>query len=487
MTESLTKKALHGLKWSYISTFTTALMQIGYTAVMARILTPADFGLVAMGSVVLSFGNYFAQMGMGSAIIQKKDITKEQIKAVFTSSVLLGIFFFVLTFLIAPLLKYVFDNKDVIPLVRVMGLSFLLNGFSLTPLALIRRELQFKALATAEIISFFVGYIIIGIASALVGFGVWSLVFASLIQSVLIMAITFLIIRHELTLSFSWTHYKPLFSYGSRVSIISFLEFIGSSLDTIVIGRYFGSSQLGIYNRAQMLINVPLQYFTSSFSRVLFPSFSRIQNDKERIRANIIFILQIISIIIFPFTILVVVLSKEIVEILLGPKWLDAAPLLKYLAFAAAVNLLTHFIAVLFEAKGLLKQKIIIQTFFIVILAISFYFALEYGVYAFTIALLICHISRLCHYMFLFLREFKIGYLEMFEHFVPPGFTSLIVLILTLLFYRYIITLDIPTYAVLGFTLCMFVTVYLFLVFSKLNSNIMNTLINKYAILKDLV
>jgi len=89
MTESLTKKALHGLKWSYISTFTTALMQIGYTAVMARILTPADFGLVAMGSVVLSFGNYFAQMGMGSAIIQKKDITKEQIKAVFTSSVLL--------------------------------------------------------------------------------------------------------------------------------------------------------------------------------------------------------------------------------------------------------------------------------------------------------------------------------------------------------------------------------------------------------------
>ena len=395
MTESLTKKALHGLKWSYISTFTTALMQIGYTAVMARILTPADFGLVAMGSVVLSFGNYFAQMGMGSAIIQKKDITKEQIKAVFTSSVLLGIFFFVLTFLIAPLLKYVFDNQDVIPLVRVMGLSFLLNGFSLTPLALIRRELQFKALATAEIISFFVGYIIIGIASALVGFGVWSLVFASLIQSVLIMAITFLIIRHELTLSFSWTHYKPLFSYGSRVSIISFLEFIGSSLDTIVIGRYFGSSQLGIYNRAQMLINVPLQYFTSSFSRVLFPSFSRIQNDKERIRANIIFILQIISIIIFPFTILVVVLSKEIVEILLGPKWLDAAPLLKYLAFAAAVNLLTHFIAVLFEAKGLLKQKIIIQTFFIVILAISFYFALEYGVYAFTIALLICHISRL--------------------------------------------------------------------------------------------
>ncbi len=484
MTESLTQKTVHGLKWSYVSTITTALMQIGYTAVMARLLNPSDFGLVAMGNVVLSFGSYFAQMGMGSAIIQKEEITKEQIKAAFTSSVFLGFIFLILTFLLAPLTRYIFDNQSVIPLVRVMGLSFLLNGFSLTALALIRRELKFKALAIAEVISFSIGYIIVGIGSALIGFGVWSLVFASLVQSALIAIMVFIIIKHELSLSFSWDNYKPLISFGSKISIISFLEFIGSTLDTILIGRFFGSISLGIYNRAQRLINLPMQYFTSSFSRVLFPSFSQIQKDNDKIKRNIFLILQIVAIIIFPFAIFISVLSKEIVEILLGPKWLEASLLLKILAFAAAINLFTHFIAVLFEAKGLLKQKIIIQCSFIVILSISFYYALGFGVLGFPIALLICQILKLFHYLFYFLREFKIGSFETLRQFISPCFTSIVIFILVFPFYQYIINCGLQNYIILISTLLLFLIVYIFVLYSKINNHVKNEFINKLKLLK---
>jgi len=481
MAESITSRTLHGLKWSYVSTFITALLQICYTAVMARLLNPTDFGLVAMAGVVLSFGSYFAQMGMGSAIIQKKDVTREQTTAAFTSSVVLGVLFFVLTFLVAPSLKYVFDNQGVIPLIRVMGLSFLFNGFSLTSLALIRKRLQFKTLAIAEIISYFFGYIIIGIASALIGFGVWSLVFASLTQSVVIATIAFVITKHELALSFSWAHYEPLISFGSRVTAISFLEFIGSSLDTILIGRYFGSSTLGIYNNAQSLVKVPLQYFTYSFSRVLFPSFTQIQNDDERIRTNLFLILQTVSIVIFPLAILAVVVSREIVGILLGPKWLEAAVLLKYLAFAAAVNLLTHFIAVVFEARGLLKQKFIIQGCFISILAVSFYFALQIGVTAFAIALLICQISRCCHYLFYYVQEFNIRIRDMSRLFISPSLTSLVVLIPTLLFHHFITKWEIPDYAIVLLTLFLFVSIFMLMLFSKWNFHIKNALLNRYA------
>ena len=468
--ESLTSKTVHSLKWSYASTITTAILQIGYTAIMARLLDPSDFGLIAMSGVVLRFGNYFAQMGMASAVIQKKDLTKEQISAAFTSSILLGLSFTLLTFLLAPLARFVFDNLAVISLVRVMGVSFLINGFSLTALALIKRELNFKAFAVAEILAFVIGYLIVGISTALTGAGVWSLVFASLSQSIILATLTFLIVKHKVNLSFVWQDYRPLISFGSRVSVISFLEFIGGALDTILIGRFFGSSPLGIYNRAQMLINLPMQYFTVSFSRVLFPSFSQIQADNERIKRSISLILQIVSLLLFPFAIIVAILSKEIVLILLGIKWLGAVPLLKVLSFAAAINLLTHFIGVLFEAKGLLKQKILIQSVFIFFLASLFYLALGDGVLGFAVALLLSQIFKILLYFYYFFKEFNLGFLEIVKIFSIPSILSLIIYVLSLILHYILISINFPHYLVVLFIACL--TILIYFIFFSLRINV---------------
>lgn len=476
MPESLTQKTIHSLKWSYVSTISTAAMQVGYTAVMARLLNPSYFGLVAMGMVVLRFGQYFAQMGMGSAIIQKKDLSKENISAAFTSSIFLGLLFTVLTFLLAPLAKYVFNNNDVIPLVRIMGLSFLINGFSLTALALIRRSMNFKYLAFAEITAFIIGYLVIGIGSALLGFGVWSLVYASLSQNLILAILTFLIIRHEVTLTFSWAHYKPLISFGSKISVISFLEFIGSSLDTILIGRYFGDIKLGFYNRAQMLINLPMQYFTTSFSRVLFPSFSQIQDDNERIKKNIFLILKIFATVLFPFSIVVSILSKEIVFVILGSKWMESAMLLSVLAFASMINLLTHFIAVLFEAKGLLKEKIFIQSLFTVVLAASFYLVLPYGVLGFTYALLFSQIFKILQYFLYFIKIFDIKLAELVKNFVPPILSDMLILIVLLPFHHFIILISKNDYLVLSICLFLSAGAYVGIFKLKFNSEIKSRL-----------
>lgn len=484
MTESLTQRTMRGLKWSYASTISTAIMQVGYTAVMARLLNPSDFGLVAMGGVVLRFGNYFAQMGMSSAVIQKKDLSKENISAAFTSSILLGFLFTILAFLLAPLAKYIFNNNDVIPLVRVMGLAFLINGFSLTALALIRRSMDFKYLAFAEITAFIIGYLVIGIGSAVMGFGVWSLVFASLSQSLILAILTFLIIKHKITLSFSWAHYKPLISFGSKVSVISFLEFIGSSLDTILIGRYFGDIKLGFYNRAQMLINMPMQYFTSSFSRVLFPSLSQIQGDNERIKKNIFLILKIVATVLFPFAIFVSILSKEIVYVILGSKWMDSAILLQVLAFAAAINLLSHFIAVLFEAKGLLKEKIFAQSLFIAVLAGSFYLVLPYGVVGFTFALLFSQIFKLLQYNFYFLSRLEINLIELLKNFFPPILSAILFFVVLFPLYHFINLIINNNYIVLSISLFISLVIYLFIIILKFNSDIKNKLKNILLMLR---
>lgn len=482
MSESLTQKTIHGLKWSYISTISTAIMQIGYTAVMARLLNPSDFGLVAMGGVVLRFGNYFAQMGMSSALIQKKDLSKENISAAFTSSLFLGLLFTILTLLLAPLAKFVFENNDVIPLVRIMGISFLINGFSLTALALIRRSLNFKWLAISEISAFLIGYLIVGIGSALAGFGVWSLVFASLSQTAILAVLTFLAIRHEVTLTFSWAHYKPLFSFGSKVSIIGFLEFIGGSLDTILIGRFFGDKKLGFYNRAQMLISLPMTYMITSFSKVLFPSLSIIQDDNEKVKKNIFLILKMAATVIFPFAAVVSILSKEIVLVILGAKWMESVNLLRILAFAAAFDFLEHLIAVLFEAKGLLREKMYLQSGYILILITAYYLFFPWEIIGFAIALLFAQLIRFVGYSAYFIKKINVKLTEFFTVFLPPLLTTIIIVCLLIPFYYLLNAININVFMNFIISAIFAGIIYTVVLFLKFNAEIKKNILDVFMV-----
>ena len=180
MSENLTYKTVHGIKWNYFSTLITSVLQIGYTAVMARLLEPAAFGLVAMAGLVLRFGSYFAQMGIERALIQKKEVNEEDIRASFTISLSLGIIFFMLTWFLSPLALYVFNNEKVIIIVKVMALSFFITALSTTSSGLLKRDLNFRSIAVIEVTSYILGYLCIGITMAFLGYGVWSLVFAAL-------------------------------------------------------------------------------------------------------------------------------------------------------------------------------------------------------------------------------------------------------------------------------------------------------------------
>jgi O-antigen/teichoic acid export membrane protein len=458
-------------------------MQVGYTAIMARLLNPSDFGLVAMGGVVLRFGSYFAQMGMSSAIIQKKDLTKGQISAAFTSSIILGFIFTLLTFVLSPLAQLVFNNQDVVPVVRLMGLSFFINGFSLTALALIRRELKFKSLAIAEIVSFLIGYLIIGIGSAFFGLGVWSLVFASLSQSLILAVLTFLIIRHEVSLTFSWVHYKPLISFGSKVSVISFLEFIGYSLDTILIGRFFGDKKLGYYNRAQMLVNLPMNYLITSFSRVLFPSFSIIQDENEKIKKYIFFILKVTGIIILPFAVVVSILSKEIVLVILGTKWMASINILRILAFAASFDFMLNSIAILFEAKGILKEKLYIQSSFILVLALAYYISFPFGLAAFALALTFAQLFRLISYSGYLIIKMKIKLREFLKVFISPLLSSIIIVCLLVPIKYLLNVLNINLFINLIVTAILALIIYVAMLFLKYNAEVKNVIMDVLLII----
>jgi len=427
MTDNLTSKTLHGLKWSYTGTIINSILQIGFTVIMARLLEPTDFGLMAMAGVILRFGTYFAQMGVGSALIQKKEVSDEDVRASFTSAFLLGMLFTIVVCLCAPLATYIFDNEKIVPIIRVMALSCFITGLSTTAISLLRRNLAFRALAVTEVFSYVVGYGIIGILMAYNGFGVWSLVVGALSQSAFLAILSYLFCQHRLSFVYNWKYYKPLYSFGSRVSVISFFEFIRSNLDTLAIGHFIGAAPLGIYNRAFMLVNLPAQYLTSSFSRVLFPSFSRVQEDLERLKKAYLSTIMLFSAVLFPTCIGMAVASREIVLIILGEKWIAAIPILQILAIATPLNLLSHFGGILCESTAVLNIKLLIEIIFIIILGSLYYLFSGYGIIGFAIALVIVGLVRFMSYIFIIKQICDISLIEFVRAYMPAFISTLII------------------------------------------------------------
>jgi len=427
MTDNLTSKTLHSLTWSYLSTIVNSVLQIGFTAIMARLLEPAAFGLIAMAGVILRFGSYFAQMGVGSSLIQKKEISDEDVRAAFTSALFLGILFCVLVWFCAPFAIYIFDNEKVIPIVRVMALSFVLTGLTTTALSLLRRNLKFRSLAITEVISYMLGYGMIGITLAYNGFGVWSLVAGALSQSAFLAILSYLFSRHALSFIYRWKYYKPLYSFGGRVSVISFFEFLGSNLDTLAIGHFIGAAPLGIYNRAFMLVNLPAQYLTTSFSRVLFPSFSRVQKEIERLKKAYLTTIMLFSAILFPTCWGIAVASQEIVLLVLGEKWIAAIPVLQILAIATSFNLLSHFGGIVCEATATLNIKLLMQIIYVTILGFLFYLMRDLGIREFAMAIVCAEFTRFFAYLCIVKRICGIMTMDYIRTYTPAVISALII------------------------------------------------------------
>ncbi len=424
---SLTTRTFHGLKWSYLDTAINAVLQIGYTAVMARLLSPAAFGLVAMANVVLRFGSYFAQMGMGSALVQKKELSQEEIRAGFTSNVFLSLLMFAIIWLGAPLSTYIFNNEAVVPIVRWLALSFIFTGLSTTAISLLRRALDFRSIAIAHIISFILGYAGFGILMALNGFGVYSLVGAALSQGAILAVLAYLFSRHNLLFIFEWKYYKKLFSFGARVSVVSFMEFLSSNLDTMAIGRFLGDVSLGFYNRAFMLVNLPMHYLVTSFSRVLLPSFSQIQNQISRLREAYLTSLIIVGSFIIPICWGISAASNDVVLFILGDKWTPSIPILRILAFSIPFYFLAHLAAVILEAMARLKIKIIIQSVSIISLIIFFILFSKLGVVGFAVAVSITKLLEFIIYIYVIRSNLEIKNTVLINKLMPIFSSGLIV------------------------------------------------------------
>jgi lipopolysaccharide exporter len=366
--QPLSRATWKGLQWTYGASIVGALLQVGYTAAMGRLLTPADFGLLAIALVFLRFGQYFAQMGVGPALVQAPEMSDRKIRTAFSINLALSTVVAIAFVLIAGLARLLLDDPGVVPVVRVMAVGLVLAAAGTTAESLLRRELRFRRLAVNQLVSFVFGYLLVGLVMAILGAGVWSLVAAHLCQTGANSLLSVVSRPHPAAVGWNRRDAISLISFGGRVSIISFAEFLGQSLDTLVIGRVAGGNALGQYNRAFLLVNLPLERLMQGVQRVLFPAFSRIQSQRDRLVRVYRSALRIAAAVLLPTAAGMAVAAEPLVLVVLGSQWTLAAEVLPFLALSAVGSLLALFGAIICESTADLNRKLLLQSGHVVVL-----------------------------------------------------------------------------------------------------------------------
>ena len=319
--------------------------------VLARLLTPDDFGTIGMLLLFLAIANTFVDSGFGSALIQKKDANQTDFSTVFFINLELSVVVYAILFWGAPLVARFYDVDILRPLLRAQGLVLILHAFSIIQTALLRKKMDFKNLSICNLIGNIVGSVV-GIGAALMGYGVWSLVIRTLVVGLVTSLLLWIIGKWKPLLIFSKQSFKELFGFGGFMLLSSLLSTFANNVQTLIIGKMFQQGTLGHYTQARQLRNIASDSISSVITQVLYPDFSNNQNDNNTLSSRLNFSILTISFLTVAIMAICIVTAKPLILLLYGEKWLDCVPYFQLLCVGGCFVSLQDVNINLIAAKG---------------------------------------------------------------------------------------------------------------------------------------
>ena len=371
MPSSLKKKTAKGVIWSAVERFSTQGIQFVFGIVLARLLTPADYGVIAMLTIFLAVSQTFIDSGFSNAIIRKIDRTEEDMSTMFFFNIGMSLVCYAVIFLIAPFVASFYNMPELTLILRVLAIKNIIQAFNVVQTTKLTIKIDFKKQAKISMCcAIFSG--IVGIVFAYMGYGVWALVIQALLGTLLISILYWVIVRWRSTCLFSKKSFQYMFSFGSKLLISGILDTIYNNIYPLVIGKFYTPAQLGSYSKAEHFAQFPSLNIMRILQRVSYPVLSSLQNEPERLRSNYLKFLNYSAIIIFPLMMGLLALSKPMTLLLLTDRWEDMIFLLQLLCIALmwypvhAINL--NMLQVLGRSDLFLKLEIIKKITGIVIL-----------------------------------------------------------------------------------------------------------------------
>ena len=375
MSEQTLKQATtKGLFWSSVERFSNQGVQFVFSIILARLLSPSDYGIIAMVTIFFAVAQSFVDSGFSNALVRKTHRVEEDLSTCFYFNIGVGIIAYIVLFLIAPLVANFYNQPILSPIIRITGLEVMLNSLCVVQQALFTIKIDFKSQAKITLSATVISGIV-GILLAYQGYGIWALVWQGVASSIVRMGLLWLMSKWRPRTGFSKSSFNYLFGYGSKLLASGLLDTIYNNIYPIVIGKFYNPAQLGNYSRALGWAQLPSANITSILQRVTFPVLSAIQDDTLRLQNSYRRLLKLSAFIVFPLMMGLAAIASPLIRVILTAKWDGCVLYLQILCFALMLYPIHAINLNLLQVKGrsdlFLRLEIIKKIIGVVILIIT--------------------------------------------------------------------------------------------------------------------
>lgn len=426
--KSLTDKAIHGFMWLFASSGVQSISQLVVTSILARLLSPSDFGVVAAAMVVVFFAEFLYEMGVGPAIVQKEKIEPIHINVSYTFSVLSGVFLAVIFYLY--LNRYIalfFEFESLESILDALIWIFPLRTISQISYSLLQRELQFRSIAGSDAISYIIGFGLVGVSLAYLDFGVWSLVWANIVQAVIYSLFLMTVKPHSIKFAFNWKALKELLTYGTGFTISQIFNFIARKADYVIIGKLLGAASLGIYSKAYALMNGPNNLIGKVITTILFSIFSRKQDKAHLFADSFRKIYSILFIACLPTSFLLFLLSPEIIYLLLGSQWTDAILPFQILTLGMTLRIAYKIGGSFSKSIGKVYSNALVQVVYSILIALASLLGAKWGIEGVCVGITLALFINLLMHVGVSIRYTNFTWLAFITSWIPGCVLTLLV------------------------------------------------------------
>lgn len=376
------KKALSGIFWNGTESFFLQIIQLFISMILARLLTPADFGLIALISVFIAVTDTIAQGGFRNTIIMRPHLTDIDYSTAFVYNLAVAAFLYLAMFFSAPLVARFYDEPKLVGLMRMLSLVNIIHAGYFVQDALLQRKMKFKFLAKRNILAAVISGLV-AIAFAYYGFGVWALVSLTVTRALVINIYLWSHSVWKFSLKFSWESFKRNFSFGYRMMFTNLSGVLFTNLNNLLIGKFYSKADLGYYYQARKLKNVPVNSATGIITKTATPLLSKHQEDMTELHRTYFQIIRIASLLVIPIVVLLFIIGRDLIVVLFTEKWLESVAIFRIIIIA---GLFVPFIiingmspAVMGDSKFFFR----IDTLWKAVILLVTFIALRFGLYVF--------------------------------------------------------------------------------------------------------
>lgn len=382
---SLKRQAINGVVWTFAQQFSVQIINFGVQIILARLLMPEMFGLIAMVSVFVSIGATLMDGGMTSSLIRTKNPDQLDYSTVFMTNMLVSIVAYLLTFVGAPYVAEFYDQEVLKNILRVFALSFIVRAFMAVHMTKLTKEMDFKTQMRIQIPSVIIGAIV-GVSMAYMGYGVWSLVWMNLAQAIVNTLQCWFTLPWKPSFTFNKRRFRYHLNFGYKLTLSGLLDTIYNDAYRIVIGKFYSPASVGFFNQAETMRLFPVQQIGSVMGKVTYPLFANLDNDRQ-LKSAYKQTMKLVLFAVIPIMLVLIIVAEEFFLFLFGEKWLPAVPYFQILSVASIIRPISNYNLNILKVKGrsdlFLKVEIIKKVLGVIAIAI----ALPFGVMGLVISL----------------------------------------------------------------------------------------------------